>query len=593
MSRPAPAQVEYGHAAAPRVSLERLAETFALRPMQARAAIAARLAGAREEFLAEAIALIRSGGSGQGHRYILTHLTETGAILEVLVDRAQLTAEEAVGLMKAAMRMEPQFDIRLMRWLVDSSHQELVRKLGARAEALLEVLTLASPGNRMLPVAVQLLRSQAGHVRSKAALLVAQRNQRVDLALADADARVRANALEALWGQKTPGARRALQHALEDGNNRVVGNAILGLFLMGDVTVVPRLLEMMHHPEAAHRATAAWVMGRTADRAFVPRLNELAADAEERVAAVAGRAMAGFGSGDMGSASGAVPEEGLVRILRVTESGAGRRQLSVLSRIPRPPAELPATAKLVCGGHEIADAQIRYHTMGALAVGLLLPDGWSQEMHEAVKYLLHHKTDSDRMALLSYEPGRPAPLAQNGKVAAPRVVYSLVPGVPPRTRNQPGPGMLSGVKALLAAPTGLAAQVNLVMLVGEGESLGMPGAGEFLMGIARSADQTGAFLHVIAAADLPGGAQAVLQAVCGETGGYYLTCAAAGDYRKNAELLLRILHEGMEVSYRDGAPVEGAGIELQIFSGNTIARTRAGCVHAPYRAQNGSTIWYC
>lgn len=159
MSRPAPAQVEYGHAAAPRVSLERLAETFALRPMQARAAIAARLAGAREEFLAEAIALIRSGGSGQGHRYILTHLTETGAFLEVLVDRAQLTAEEAVGLMKAAMRMEPQFDIRLMRWLVDSAHQELVRKLGTRAEALLEVLTLASPGNRMLPVAVQIGRA--------------------------------------------------------------------------------------------------------------------------------------------------------------------------------------------------------------------------------------------------------------------------------------------------------------------------------------------------------------------------------------------------------------------------------------------------
>jgi len=573
--------------------LERLAETFALRPMQARAAIAARLAGAREEFLAEAIALIRSGGSGQGHRYILTHLTETGAFLEVLVDRAQLTAEEAVGLMKAAMRMEPQFDIRLMRWLVDSAHQELVRKLGTRAEALLEVLTLASPGNRMLPVAVQLLRSQAGHVRSKAALLVAQRNQRVDLALADADARVRANALEALWGRRTPGARRALLQALEDGNNRVVGNAILGLFRMGEVSVVPRLLDMMHHPEAAYRATAAWVMGRTADRAFLPRLHELAADAEERVAAVAAVALAAFERKDSGGACAETLDEDLVRVLRVTESGAGRRQLSVLSRIPRPPTELPATVKLVCGGSEIPEAHMRYHTMGALAVGLLLPGGWGQEMHEAVKYLLHHKADADRMALLSYQPGLPAPLAQNGKVAARRVVYSLVPGVPPRTRNEQGPGLLSGAQLLLGAPTGLAAQANLVMLVDEAESLEMPGAGDYLMGIARRADQDGAFLHVIAAADLPAGAQAVLRAACGETGGYYFTCAGGGGYRKSAELLLRILREGVEVSYRDAGPVEGVPIELQIFSGNTIARARAECAHPPYRAQNGSTVWYC
>ena len=594
MSRPGTAQVEYGlAAAAPNASLERLAETFALRPMQARAAIAGRFAAARQEFIAEAITLIRSGGNGQGRRYILTHLTETGAFLEVLVDRTLLTREQAVELMTAAMRMEPQFDIRLMRWLVDGANQELVRRLGSGAEALLEGLTLSSPGNRLLPVAVQLLRSQAGHVRSKAALLVAQRNQRVDLALADSDARVRANAIEALWGQRTPGARRALTQALEDGNNRVTGNAILGLFRMGDVSVVPRLLDMMRHPSPAFRSTAAWVMGQTADRAFLPRLSELAADADVGVAEAAGRALEAFERKEAVSAGAGLPEESLLRILRVTESGGGRRQLSAMSRIPKPPAELPATVKLACGGNEAPDAQMRYHTMGALALGLLLPDGWGQEMHEAVKHLLHHKADSDRMAMVSYQPGRPAPLAQNGKVAAPRVVYSLVPSVPSRTRNEPGPGMLLGAQSLLTAPTGLAAQANLVMLVAEAASLEMPGAPDFLMGIARRADQAGAFLHVIAAAELPDGAQSVLRAACGETGGYYFTCAGGGDYLKNAEFLLQILHGGIEVSYRDARPADGTVIELQIFSGNTIARARAECTKPPYRAQNGSTIWYC
>ena len=65
MSRPGPAQIEYGlSAAAPKVSLERLAENFATRPMPTRAAMAEMFATRRAEFIAEAITLIRSGKSG-------------------------------------------------------------------------------------------------------------------------------------------------------------------------------------------------------------------------------------------------------------------------------------------------------------------------------------------------------------------------------------------------------------------------------------------------------------------------------------------------------------------------------------------------
>ena len=593
MSRQGPAHLEYGlSAAAPKVSLERLAESFATRPMPTRAAMTEMFESRRAEFVAEAITLIRSGKSGQGHRFILTHLTETGAFLELLVDRTMMTQEEAIDLMRVAMRLEPQFDIRLMRWLVDSTHKEFVTKLGPQAEALLDILTQASPGNRMLPVAIQLLRSTGAHVRSRAALLVAQRNQRVDLALADSDARVRANAIEALWGQRTPGSRRTLLAALDDTNNRVVGNAILGLFKLGELSVVPRLLEMVRHPSPLFRATAAWIIGQTADRAFLPRLEELAKDAEQPVVLAAQEALAKFEQLDVKAVAESHHASAL-RILRVTESGSSRRRLSALAHFPKAPAELPATARLTCNGQPAHDVQMRYNSLGALAIGVLLPDGWSQEVHDAVRRLLNHKGDADRVALISYQRGRPIQSPQANKSAPPRVVYSLVPSVPARTRQEPGPGLIPALQALLSAPTGLAAQANLVILATEAESLLLPGALDSLMMIAAQADQTGAFLHVIAAPDLPAEVTQKFQAVCGETGGYYLKCNEPAEFATNMEYILQILREGIEVSYREFAPTAGSKLELQIVSGSTIARASAECDNAPYHAQNGSSIWYC
>lgn len=593
MSRQGPAQVEHGlPAAEPKVSLERLAENFATRPMPTRAAMAEMFITRREEFIAEAIALIRAGKSGQGHRFILTHLTETGAFLEILVDRKLMAHDEAIELMRVSMRLEPQFDVRLMRWLVDSTHKDFVTKLGPQSEALLDILTQSLPGNRMLPAAIQLLRSSGAHVRPRAALVVAQRNQRVDLALADLDSRVRANTIEALWGQRSPSARRTLISALEDSSNRVVGNAILGLFKIGDLSIVPRLLEMARHPSPLFRATAAWVIGKTEDPAFLPRLEELSKDAEEIVVKAARDALAVL---EKSEAVVAAESKHSVapRILRVTESGTSRKLLSALAHLPKAPSELPATVRLSCNGQPALDVQMRYTSRGALAIGVLLPDAWPQEVNDAIRCLLNQKEDADRVALTTYQPGRPIHSPQNNKVLPPRVVFSHVPSVPARARHEASPGLIPALQALLHAPTGLAAQTNLVMFATERESLQMPGAADSLMIAARQADQTGAFLHVIAAPDLPQDVTATLQAVCGETGGYYLKCNEPADHATNMKYVLQILRDGFEVSYREIAPTAGSRLELDIVSGGTIARATANCGNAPYRAQNGASIWFC
>lgn len=52
--------------------------------------------------------------------------------------------------------------------------------------------------------------------------------------LGESDPRVRANAIESLWGVDSPEARTLLSFATNDANNRVVGNALLGLYHLGN-----------------------------------------------------------------------------------------------------------------------------------------------------------------------------------------------------------------------------------------------------------------------------------------------------------------------------------------------------------------------
>jgi hypothetical protein len=46
------------------------------------------------------------------------------------------------------------------------------------------------------------------------------------------DPRIRANVVEQPWGVDAPFARKCMREALNDENNRVAGNALLGLHLL-------------------------------------------------------------------------------------------------------------------------------------------------------------------------------------------------------------------------------------------------------------------------------------------------------------------------------------------------------------------------
>src|SRR5205085_1468063 len=102
---------------------------------------------------------------------------------------------------------------------------------------LMEILAAISDGARIFPSLVRLLRHPNPHIRSKAVLMIGRGNRSpkwVRQRLADTDSRIRANAAEALWGVNNDEAREILQSLVHDSNNRVAGNAILGLYRLGD-----------------------------------------------------------------------------------------------------------------------------------------------------------------------------------------------------------------------------------------------------------------------------------------------------------------------------------------------------------------------
>lgn len=206
----------------------------------------------------------------------------------ILADPAAMSLEAAVGLARCIARSDPMLDSRLARWLLRGlgSHSDPEAADPARILRILDILAAISDNRRTVAVLVQLLRHQHPRVRSKAALLAGRSlksGQWAQQWLTETDPRLRANIIESLWGVEGPGVVEALKIALRDPNNRVVGNAVVGLYMLGDPTAGDLLVEMARHKSASFRATAAWAMGFLEDPQFLPTLGAMMKDPEPLV----------------------------------------------------------------------------------------------------------------------------------------------------------------------------------------------------------------------------------------------------------------------------------------------------------------------
>lgn len=233
---------------------------------------------------------------GPAYRHLLWLISGSKALTGLLCDPSFLSEEEACSLIERLRKIEPSVELNLFKGVfgVDCKGGLSLEKpdCGLR---FLQVFGIKSNSMRLLPLVAQLLKHPNARIRSKAAVLVGKMSRQyewLEQTRNESDERVRANALEALWEPGIPERLRArLWESLQDESNRVIGNALLGLYRQGECGCIPLITAMTRHPEEKFRATAAWVMRETGDDRFRPYLLPLLNDASSLVKANAAQAV--------------------------------------------------------------------------------------------------------------------------------------------------------------------------------------------------------------------------------------------------------------------------------------------------------------
>ncbi|OYW07877.1 MAG: hypothetical protein B7X34_09995 [Acidobacteriia bacterium 12-62-4] len=181
-----------------------------------------------------------------------------GAWLNRVCDPAEMTLGAAVAQALLAARSHPEVvDVLLTRLRVESEPGVVDR--------LLELLGAVTPAERINDVLQPYINSDNPRIRSKALKLYACATGDAQWAmqfLGHSDSRFTANVVEALWGAKsTPDLREFFWAACGSPNGRVAGNAVVGLFHLGDPRAIDVLRRLCRDESPNVRASAAWVIG--------------------------------------------------------------------------------------------------------------------------------------------------------------------------------------------------------------------------------------------------------------------------------------------------------------------------------------------
>jgi hypothetical protein len=243
---------------------------------------------APEAFLLEGLRTVMDADDSAGYRFLAILLVGIPSVFQMLCDRRQFTQEDAIKIAKRLQKVDQNFDTRMCGLLPDRNNARRPFSLeGGLAERALEILDAISPGRRIVPIMRHLTGYSDPRIASKASLLIGKRLQNLSWArrvLAESnDPRVRANALEAFWGMDAPDVIDLFRRCVDDPDNRVVGNAIIGLHEAGEPEAFHLAIEIASKKKPSFRMTAAWIMGKIANVDFFLFLTRLARDEEMSV----------------------------------------------------------------------------------------------------------------------------------------------------------------------------------------------------------------------------------------------------------------------------------------------------------------------
>ena len=208
---------------------------------------------------------------------MLSWLIADGRYLNILLDPDFLSLEEAQRVSLVMREADSGFFLKF-EGLTNAT--DAVQDL-RRIERALHLFGETGTSNVLFPW----LRSLANHpdqrIRSKAVksfCALRPNPALVEKQLKSEDARVRANAIEALWGLPGLDGIPIFREALNDPSHRVVVNALVGLHFHHPEEALEKLMKLCSHSVPLFRAAAAWGLGRIADRRAIPALKILTED---------------------------------------------------------------------------------------------------------------------------------------------------------------------------------------------------------------------------------------------------------------------------------------------------------------------------
>ena len=246
-------------------------------------------------FLAAAMKHLRSNENSNGHRYLAVLALRQDELTGYLASPANATREVARNLFLRFLGVDPSFDVKLARKLPDRNSTKQANAFTVtQSTRALDILDQTSRGRRLLPIVGHLPHVADDRIAAKATLFVGRRVMSPAWSaaqLAREEQRIRANAVEAIWGFHSPAAVHLFEMCVKDRNNRVLGNALLGLHILGHRSIEAELLSMARTEAPEYRSTAAWAMGRTAQEKWVDALTVMVRDEHPQVRGMAFRSL--------------------------------------------------------------------------------------------------------------------------------------------------------------------------------------------------------------------------------------------------------------------------------------------------------------
>jgi len=232
-------------------------------------------------FLQSSCRILKASTKGPGAEYLIELLWSNPVMVSGLIDPALLPLDTAIRFANQWAQYDSMLDIKLLHMGFPSEATTVQSVDIVRAKRVLAIVNELPACRHILLPLVNLLHSPDPKVRSKAASVYGRTSQNPDWVrkrLQEVDARVRANAVESLWGADSALARAVLKEASRDHHHRVAANALVGLHRIGACDVTASLQRMAEAEDPMGRAAAAFAMGQILSADFKPVLESLLKD---------------------------------------------------------------------------------------------------------------------------------------------------------------------------------------------------------------------------------------------------------------------------------------------------------------------------